>query len=284
MNTSSNTPRKKRGLLPKAEPDDVPSDNGKANASAEATELEECILYSNLTLTVHHKEKFLDDQLYREFPVPGLESLGSPAVEECILNLIHTTNRDGSNRAGPVPSTLGNEPMPELASAVESNLDPFKDYSRTAIPTCPHCNLPRAQCIEVIYGPQMKHHFQRAALTIGPIYYLEEEKDEPEVVIRRNFRKLLTQLKFATAVMNGTQMPNYPDDGSNPFLSDTGIIESPLPQCVIDGSCTKFENWLNEQKFVHEWGYDISDMTEANAVPMEVVNFYRENVERNTGP
>ena len=273
MNTSSNAPRKKRGLSPDvADQDDVNANRGNADASADAA--------------VQHKEKFLDDQLYKEFPVPNLESLGNPAVQERILNLIRTTNRDGSKRAGPEPSILDNQPMPQLASAVESDLDPFKDYSESAIPTCPHCNLPRAQCIEVIYGPQMTHHFKRAALTIGPIYYLGgEEEDEPEVIIRRNFRKLLTQLKFATAVMNGTQMPRYPDDGSNPFLNDnTGIIESPLPQCVINGSCTKFESWLDGQKFVHEWGYDICEMIEGDDVdyPMAVVNFYRENIERNT--
>ena len=234
--------------------------------------------------TVVQKEKFLDDQLYREFPVPGLESLGSPGVAARILNLIRTTNRDGSRRAGPVPSTLGREPMPELASAVASDLDPYNDYSGTSVPTCPHCNLPRSQCIEVIYGAQMSHHFKRAAITRGVINYLENEEDERRVVIRRNFKKLLTQLKFATAVLNGTRLPAYPDDGTNPFLGNNqGIVESPLPRCVMDGSCAKFEDWLEEQVNVHEWGYDISPFTDADDVeyPMCVVNFYRDNVERN---
>jgi len=189
---------------------------------------------------------------------------------------------------GPTPSTSGTTPMPQLASAVASNLDPYEDYSGTAITTCAHCNLPSSQCLQVIYGPQMLHYFKKAAISEGVIYCFEEEEDdERQVLIRRNFRKLLTQLKFATAILNGTRLPSYPGDGTNPFLAGTqGNVEPALPRCVIDGSCTKFDTWLWEQKVVHEWGYDIGDDndTEGDDVdyPLQVVNFYRDIVERNT--
>ena len=218
--------------------------------------------------------------------MPALHSL-PPGVADRMLNLIQTTNRDGSIRARPVPPNLGDVPMPQLASAVASDIDPYKDYSGPDIPTCPHCNMPSPQCIEVIYGPQMTHHFKKAAIEMGVIYCFEdEEDDERRVLIRRNFRKLLTQLKFGTAVLNGTPLPTYPDDGTNPFLGDSqDIVDSPLPQCVMDGSCTKFDTWLEDQKCVHCWGYDISDDTEGDDVdyPIQVVNFYRDSVERNVG-
>ena len=155
--------------------------------------------------------------------------------------------------------------------------------SGTAISTCPHCKLPHPQCVEVLYGSQLSHYFKRAAITTGVIYYLEDE-DEPEVAIRRNFKKLLTQLKFATAVLNGTRLPTYPDDGTNPFLGNNQVpVELPLPRCVMDGSCAKFEKWLSDQQLVHEWGYEVCPFTEEDDVdyPMAVVNFYRESVERN---
>ncbi len=56
----------------------------------------------------------------------------------------------------------------------------------------------------------------RAAITTGVINYVENEGD-PQVAIWNNFKNLLTQLKFAVAVMNGTRLPTYLDDGSNPF-------------------------------------------------------------------
>ena len=114
----------------------------------------------------------------------------------------------------------------------------------------------------------------RAAISMGTIYYLEDEDDE-QVAIRRNFKRLLTQLKFATAVMNGTCLSVYTDDGMNPFLgSNPEHTDPPLPICVVEGSCAKFESWLHDQQYVWEWGYDISPVD----FPMAVVNFYREGV------
>ncbi len=123
----------------------------------------------------------------------------------------------------------------------------------------------------------MTHYFKKAAIKKGVIYCFEYEEDnERQVLIGKCFMKLLTQLKFATAILNGTRLPSYPDDGTNPFLGDSqGIVDSPVPRCVMDGSCTKFDTWLEEQKFVREWGYDVSDDTEGDDVdyPMQVVFF-----------
>ena len=121
----------------------------------------------------------------------------------------------------------------------------------------------------------------RAAISKGPIYYLEDE-DDKQVVIKRNFKRLLTQLKFAAAVMNGTPLSVYTDDGMNPFLGNNPEhVDSPLPTCVVEGSCAKFVTWLQEQKCVWEWGYEISPFIDVDDVPypMAVVNFYREGIE-----
>ena len=224
------------------------------------------------------KEDYLRGLLNQEIPPARLDALDCPRLEARLRNLISMTNEDGSRRntAPPPPVRV---PMPELTRAIASDLDPYKDYTSSSIvvETCPHCRLPSSQCIEVLFGPQLSHYFMRAAIRKGTIYYLEDEDDE-QVAIRRNFKRLLTQLKFATAVMNGTRLSVYADDGMNPFLDNNSEqlgADPPLPNCVVEGSCAKFESWLQEQQYVWEWGYDISP----EDIPMVVVNFYREGIE-----
>ena len=193
---------------------------------------------------------------------------------------------------------------PCLCSAIHPDLDVFKDDNAdnscgtTNRPTsgkhslagslvdkrpttCRHCKLPKDQCVEKLFGPQMTHYFMRAATEEGCIDYLEDTGEmEIEEAIQQNFKRLLTQLKFAVAVMNGTPLPCYPGDGKNPFLNDAGCKDMTLPKCVVEGSCKKFEDWLDAQKCVHEWGYDICPFTDPDIdLPMAVVNFYRPDVE-----
>lgn len=228
------------------------------------------------------KEKFLREMRNAEFPPARLEELECPVVEARLLHLVRTTNKDGTQKVGEVSSQEAPAPSPPaFIRAIMSDLDPYKNYADAAASTCPYCNLPELQCVEVLFGGQMCHYFMRAAMSTGVINYLEDETDS-QVAIRRNFMNLLTQLKFAVAVTNGTRLPAYSDDGSNPFINGAeNVVDAALPRCVVNGSCAKFEHWLWEQQMVHEWGYDISPFTEVDDVeyPLCVVNFYREALE-----
>ena len=150
--------------------------------------------------------------------------------------------------------------------------------------TCTHCKLPKNQCLETLFGTSISHYLKKVATTNGVIYYGEDDEDhrEFEKVVLDDFKRLLTQLKFAVAVMNGTSLPKYPENAENPYiLKGSGCEDRPLPECIVKGSYGKFMWWLSDQKTVHEWGYDISgydicDDIEEVDIPMCVVNFYRE--------
>ena len=244
--------------------------------------LHERILFAAVLMMNTQKEDYLRGLLNEQFPPARLDDLNCPRVQAHLRDLISTTNEDGSLR-NTAPTPPVRVPTPELTCAVASDLDPYKDYTSTAVvlATCPHCRLPSSQCVEVLFGLQLSHYFMRAAISKGTIYYLKDEDDE-QVVIKRNFKRLLTQLKFAAAVMNGTPLSVYTDNGMNPFLGkNTDHGDSPLPTCVLEGSCAKFVTWLQEQKDVWEWGNNIRPFMDADDVPytMAVVNFYREGIE-----
>ena len=223
------------------------------------------------------KERYLNQRLNEEWPPMNLRDLEIPHLEQHLRSLINATNRDGTPRINP-PEPAALVPMPNLISAVRSDLDPFKDYTNDPVDKCAHCNFPIGQCLETLYGDQMSHYYKRAAIKEGVIYYLDNE-DEPEEAVRENFKHLLTQLKFTTAVMNGTPLPEYPGDGQNPYLQGRqNCQDTPLPRCIIDGSCAKFFSWLEDQQEVHQWGYDINEGMSLDDVtyPLSVINFYRE--------
>lgn len=221
------------------------------------------------------REEYLRGLLNHEFPVARLEDLDCPGVEARIRHLIHTTNEDGSQRDRGTQRNTVQIPTPDLMHAIASDLDPYKDYSITSVVSCPHCRLPSTQCVEVLFGPQLSHYFMRAVLSKGAIYYLEDVDDE-NATIQSNFRKLLSQLKFAAAITNGTPLPHYLEEGMK-LVNNPQLVEPPLPLCIIDGSYNKFLNWFSQQQCVWEWGYDICPCTAENDVeyPMAVVNFYR---------
>ncbi len=99
-----------------------------------------------------------DECVIAEFPPVRLEELECPSVEGRLLHLIRTTNRDGSSRTGAVSSRTDSAPTPELICAVMSDLDSYLNYAETVASTCPHCNLPESQCVEVLFGCQMCHY------------------------------------------------------------------------------------------------------------------------------
>ena len=221
------------------------------------------------------REEYLTHLLNHEFPVARLKDLDCPAVESRIRHLIHTTNEDGSHRNGGDPPDSVHPPTPDTMHTIPFDLNPYKDYGVTSTESCPHCRLPSAQCVETLFGLQLRHYFMRAVLSKGAIYYLEDVDDE-NATIQSNFRKLLSQLKFAAAITNGTPLPHYSEEGMK-LVNNPQLVEPPLPLCIIDGSYNKFLNWFSQQQCVWEWGYDICPCTAENDVeyPMAVVNFYR---------
>jgi hypothetical protein len=227
------------------------------------------------------------------------------------------TNEDGTKRAFKCEATHSSISSTEAVvsclalSAVDSKLNPFRDYTSAVTTetltntttltntgkhslagqlldksptTCTHCKLPKNQCLETLFGTSISHYLKKVATTNGVIYYGEDDEDhrEFEKVVLDDFKRLLTQLKFAVAVMNGTSLPKYPENAENPYiLKGSGCEDRPLPECIVKGSYGKFMWWLSDQKTVHEWGYDISgydicDDIEEVDIPMCVVNFYRE--------
>jgi len=262
------------------------------------------------------KETYFKKLFNEEFPPSSLKSLECPRLERHILNLIRSTKEDGSKREpvsvsaeGVVSSdTVSLVTAPALSSAVHSTLNPFGDYTKMPTTTtckhslsgheidsphaaaCPHCKLPHDQCVEKLFGSQMAYYFKKAAMELGAIYYPRgdtndsySDKEDHEVILK-DFRRLLTQLKFAVAIMNGTSLPAYPATAKNPFITrGSGCKDMSLPDCVLGGSYRNFMNWLDDQKAVHEWGYEFygfEDEEELPDVPMYVVNFYREDIER----
>ena len=227
------------------------------------------------------------------------------------------TNEDGTKRAFKCVATHSSISSKEavmsglVLSAVDSKLNPFRDYTSAVTTetltnsttltntdkhslagqllgksptTCTHCKLPKKQCLETLFGTSISHYLKKVATQKGVIYYGEEDEDhrEPKKVVLDDFQRLLTQLKFAVAVMNGTSLPCYPDNAENPYLLKGSRCEDrPLPECIVKGSYEKFMLWLSDQQYVHEWGYDIPgfdicDDIEEVDIPPCVVNFYRE--------
>ena len=264
------------------------------------------------------KEDYFKALFNKEFPV-NIEEIEDLPVKKRLMHLIHTTNEDGTQRpfkrfVAPDTSrstTAALAPGLALTCAVDSKLNPFKDYTSVVTTqtsnhttplintgkhslggqlidssptTCQHCKLPKQQCLETLFGASMYHYFKKVATTKGVIYYGEKNDDEedeederqPEKIVLDEFKRLLTQLKFAVAVMNGTSLPGYPENANNPYLlENSGCEDKPLPDCIVNGSYEKFTWWLEEQKAVHEWGYDM-DVTD---IPKHVVIFYREQFE-----
>jgi hypothetical protein len=259
------------------------------------------------------KESYFKALFNKEFPVKKLKDLDNLHVQNRILHLIRTTNENGTKRAfkcAATPAISSTEALVSglAPSAVDSKLNPFLDYTSAVITetstntttltntgkhslagqlldnsptTCTHCKLPKNQCLEKLFGTSISHYLKKVATTKGVIYYGEEDEDdrETEKVVLDDFKRLLTQLKFAVAVMNGTSLPCYPDNAENPYiLKGSGCEDRPLPECIVKGSYEKFMWWLSDQQAVHVWGYDIYDGCDISEVdiPMYVVNFYRE--------
>ena len=259
------------------------------------------------------KESCFNALFNKEFPVK-LEDLDNLPVQKHILHLIRTTNEDGTTRAFKGAATHSAISSSEALvsglalSDLDSKLNPFLDYTSAVTTetstntttltntgkhslaghllensptTCTHCKLPKKQCLETLFGASISHYLKKVATKKGVIYYGEEDEDhrEPEKVVLDDFKRLLTQLKFAVAVMNGTSLPCYPDNAENPYiLKGSGCEDRPLPECIVKGSYEKFMWWLSDQQAVHVWGYDIYDGCDISEVdiPMYVVNFYRE--------
>ena len=258
-----------------------------------------------------------------EHPVKLGDLDDCPAVKQCILYRIRTTNEDGSmkdqTKAKEVRDCTDADratSIPALVNGVETSLNPFKDYynhgdvggspnktpcgkhTRSGVlidasAVCVHCKLPLSQCAEKLFGPQMTYFFKKAAMKVGVIDYPNHgvESDEDSITVYHDFNRLLTELKFAVAVMNGKWSPMYSGNGDNPFLhpfvgsnlndthNELGAMCIPkstlLPKCVVEGSYATFKDWLAIQKSVHEWGYDIYPGAVDFEMPMDVVNYYR---------
>jgi hypothetical protein len=262
------------------------------------------------------KESYFKALFNKEFPV-NLEDLDNLPVQKHILHLIRTTNEDGTTRAfkGAVTHSAKSSSEPLVSglafSALHSKLHPFLDYTSAVTTetstkmttltntgkhslaghllehsstTCIHCKFPKEECLETLFGTSISHYLKKVATKKGVIYYGENDEDhrEPKKVVLDDYKRLLTQLKFAVVVMNGTSLPCYPDNAENPYiLKGSGCEDRPLPDCIVKGSYEKFMWWLSDQQTVHEWGYDISgydicDDIEEVGIPMCVVNYYRE--------
>ena len=264
------------------------------------------------------KEKYFDNLFLDEFPA-NLKELEAPYLERHILHLISTTNEDGSKRI-PVMSNESDvcttqeqvsvkEVMstPMLANAVCSNLNPFKDYinnddsdmnnskrkhaaysdencSNNSV--CKHCKLPSDQCLEKLFGPQMKYYFKKSVMEEGIWEYREysDNYGHANQRIEKDFKRLLSQLKFSVAVMNGTPLPQHPSHAINPFLlKESPHQDTPLPYCIVNGSLKKFLDWLHDEQCVVDWGTDIPYEQENDQdynIPLYVVNHYRSTIEK----
>ena len=98
---------------------------------------------------------------------------------------------------------------------------------------CQYCYCLKDQCMEVVYGAEIMYYFRKVTLDEGLDFKKTDSSGEElagEDIINQDFTRILNQLQFANAVINGIDLNEHKLEGS------AGYETKPLPKCIADGS------------------------------------------------